>query len=509
MGLGTLGYSYDANGNITSITKDGVVQESYTYDALNQLKTVTRGGVTTTYEYDAGGNILSKTTGNTAVTYGYTDANWKDKLTSYNGQSITYDAIGNPLSYRDGLAFTWKNGRQLAALSKTGTSASYKYDDSGVRTSKTVNGVTTTYYFAGSQALGQSSSDGSSVKYLMDVNGGIYGIYYMHRETDATRGDTYYFAYNAQGDVIGLYNYGGALMASYSYDEWGNCTATALIPDSQNHAVTDPKHVAFANPFRYRGYYFDAESGLYYLGSRYYDPLVGRWINSDGVSLLSYGLENLCQYNMFAYCFNNPNMYYDPTGEFPILIGIIGLAVATYAAIAARDGLNNKESNTTAQQSFSGGYINDQSKVDQFRMGRAGAAWNGCGWIAAYNAMIMLSNPQQPAEVISYFDNAWGNIALGAFGTNPQAMANYFKSQGFSQQYNIVPGFMPPDTERVAQNASACILLYAHSQGAHYAALKWNGKSYDVYNDWGGPYSSITNYMSNVGGTFIRIWCID
>ena len=165
---------------------------------------MTRGGVTTTYEYDAGGNILSKTTRDTLISYGYTDANWKDKLTSYNGDTITYDAIGNPLSYRDGMTFSWKYGRQLAAFIKTGITATYKYDDSGVRTSKTVNGVTTNYYFAGSQALGQSSSDGSSVKYLMDVNGSIYGIYYMHRETDATRGDTYYFEYNAKGDDIVL-----------------------------------------------------------------------------------------------------------------------------------------------------------------------------------------------------------------------------------------------------------------------------------------------------------------
>ena len=304
MGLGTLGYSYDAGGNITSITKDGVLQESYTYDALNQLKTVTRGGVTTTYTYDAGENILSKTTGGTTIFYGYTDENWKDKLTSYNGDTITYDAIGNPLSYRDGMTFSWKYGRQLAAFIKTGITATYKYDDSGVRTSKTVNGVTTNYYFAGSQALGQRSSDGSSVKYLMDVNGSIYGIYYMHRETDATRGDTYYFVYNAQGDVIGLYNYSGNLVASYSYDEWGNCTATALMPDTQNHAVTDQKHVAFANPFRYRGYYFDAESGLYYLQSRYYDPVVGRFINADSEIA---GISDSVQgFNLFAYCFNNP-----------------------------------------------------------------------------------------------------------------------------------------------------------------------------------------------------------
>ncbi len=88
-------------------------------------------------------------------------------------------------------------------------------------------------------------------------------------------------------------------------------------------------------------------------------------------------------------------------------------------------------------------------------------------------------------------------------------MADYFSSQGFSGRYSAIPGCMPSNIEVVAQTASACVVLYAHSQGAHYAALKWNGKSYDVYNDWGGPFSSIVDYMSEVGGTFITIWCID
>ena len=159
-------------------------------------------------------------------------------MSGVNSLNTSYDAIGNPLSYRDGLTFTWKNGRQLATLSKTGTSASYKYDDSGVRTSKTVNGVTTNYYRAGNLAVGEISTE-RGLEYILDANGGIYGIYYRSLKSGLQCGDTYYFAYNAQGDVIGLYTYQGDLVASYSYDEWGNCTVTALMPDTQNHAVTD------------------------------------------------------------------------------------------------------------------------------------------------------------------------------------------------------------------------------------------------------------------------------
>ena len=235
-------------------------------------------------------------------------------MSGVNSLNTSYDAIGNPLSYRDGLTFTWKNGRQLATLSKTGTSASYKYDDSGVRTSKTVNGVTTNYYRAGNLAVGEISTE-RGLEYILDANGGIYGIYYRSLKSGLQCGDTYYFAYNAQGDVIGLIGSSGRQFASYSYDERGNCTVTALMPDSQGHAVTDPEHVAFANPFRYRGYYFDVESGLYYLQSRYYDPVVGRFINADakiaGVS------DSVQGFNLFAYCFNNPVNMQDENGNWP------------------------------------------------------------------------------------------------------------------------------------------------------------------------------------------------
>lgn len=153
-----LSYTYDDNGNIETIRKNGVLQETYHYDGLNQLVRADSAaqGKSFVYAYDAGGNILSVkeyayTTGalGTAVktvNYGYTDGTWKDLLTSYAGQTITYDGIGNPLSYRDGLSMTWRNGRELASLTKNGVTASYLYDESGLRTKKTVGGVVTNYH---------------------------------------------------------------------------------------------------------------------------------------------------------------------------------------------------------------------------------------------------------------------------------------------------------------------------------------------------------------------------
>ncbi len=311
-GFGLLGYEYDAVGNITQITKDGTVQESYTYDDLNQLKTVTRNGVTTEYNYQ-NGNITSVTQNGTAVkTYGYTDSTWSDLLTNFNGQTITYDDIGNPLQYRDGMSFTWAKGRQLQGITKDGLNASYTYDENGLRISKTVNGVTTKIFRTNGQMVGMNMSDGKDMTFILDGDGNVYGVHYDHYSASSLRSETYYFAYNAQGDVIGIYDFSGRLMATYDYDEWGNCTVNVLAADSNGHAIDSPDHIAHVNPFRYRGYFYDAETGFYYLNSRYYDPSTGRFVNGD--NLLGAN-QDILSNNIFAYCSNNPVNCFDASGN--------------------------------------------------------------------------------------------------------------------------------------------------------------------------------------------------
>lgn len=177
-------YAYDNNGNITSITK-GSTSATYTYDSFNQLTRVNDGfaNKTTTYSYDHGGNITTKreyayttgTLGTPLATVAYTyDAAWKDKLVSYNGQSITYDEIGNPLTYR-GYTMTWE-GKRLQTLTGSGLSIGYTYDEQGVRSSKTVNGATTSFSYNGSLLMAQATGSGESqIKqlYSYDANGNL------------------------------------------------------------------------------------------------------------------------------------------------------------------------------------------------------------------------------------------------------------------------------------------------------------------------------------------------
>ena len=268
-----LSYTYDAAGNITTIVENGTERVRYRYDELNQLvredSAVQNKSIE--YVYDGGGNLLARkeyayTTGElggvmNTVSYGYSGS-WKDLLTSYNGTAISYDTIGNPLTWRGGLSFTWQNGRQLSTAQKSGLSLSYRYNASGIRTEKTVNGVTTEYYLDGSSIVAEKR-DTDVIWYLYDGMG-LAGF--------ELNGTSYYYVYNGQGDVIGILDSSGNRVVTYTYDSWGS-------PLSVTGSLAST--VGQKNPIRYRGYYYDTETGLYYLQSRYYDPVVGarpRWL---------------------------------------------------------------------------------------------------------------------------------------------------------------------------------------------------------------------------------------
>lgn len=126
--------------------------------------------------------------------------------------------------------------------------------------------------------------------------------------TDGGTEYSYYYTHNSRGDIVGIYNGAGELKAHYEYDAWGNVIS---ITDNNGNAITSPNHIGNLNPFRYRGYYYDTESGFYYLMSRYYDPVTHRFINADGY-FQSGG--NILDANMHSYCGNNPIMFADPTG---------------------------------------------------------------------------------------------------------------------------------------------------------------------------------------------------
>lgn len=320
-------YTYDSGGRISSI--DNGKKIKYYYDKLGQLSREDNGELNKTivYTYDNNGNILKKSeyklTNSDALgtpinynEYKYEDSNWKDKLTSYNGKSITYDSIGNILSY-NGRNYSWTGGRRLASINDSNLSISYKYNSEGNRIGKTVNGVTTNYTLDGNNVVYEETNYGNSVD----------KIFYNYSDGELIgfnlNNNQFYYEKNVQGDIIGIIDESGNVISTYVYDSWGK-----LVSISGN------KEIGEKNQYRYRGYRYDTETGLYYLNSRYYNPEWGRFINADAAVGQ---IGNIQGYNMFQYCFNNPVNMDDPSGHWPKLSTILTAAavVATVVAVAA------------------------------------------------------------------------------------------------------------------------------------------------------------------------------
>ena len=299
---------------------------------------------TYTYAYDSYGNMLGKyryayTTGSianklgiTVAEYQYTDSQWGDLLTavtdgtvstvSKQNSTVSYDEMGNPTRYF-GAAMTWA-GKQLKYWGKSGKYVNFAYNEDGIRTLKNSNGVVTNYYYNGSLLIGMTVGSGSSTRILRfsyDSSGSVVAVDYS--TDNGTTFNTYYYLRNAQNDIVKLIDSSGSTVVEYCYDSWGKPLST-----SGSLASTLGKN----NPFRYRGYVYDEETGFYYLQSRYYNPEVGRFISSD--VLLSTG-QGVLGHNAYAYCLNNPVNMSDETGMWPSWAKKIVAAVAVVAVVAA------------------------------------------------------------------------------------------------------------------------------------------------------------------------------
>ena len=333
---------YDSNGRLVKILDSGsstTTRAIYGYDQQGQLTSAMVGGTNYEYTYDTAGNIQSKKVGSTTTNYTYGNSAWRDLLTAYDGKAIVYEGqsynsttgevsgsavSGNPKRYYNGKTWTmtWEQGRQLATAKRnTSTSTktiAYDYDMAGVRSGKTVTtknkstGETTVVeykYTTLSGLLTRMTYGTTAMDFVYDENNQPLAMKYNNT--------LYYYVLNAQGDVVRIIDGSRNVVASYSYDPWGKI-------------ISSSGTLADINPLRYRGYYYDSETGFYYLQSRYYDPEIGRFINAD--SYASTDATGLLSTNMFAYCENDPVNKSDPTGEVaPILIAMAGGAMVGLA----------------------------------------------------------------------------------------------------------------------------------------------------------------------------------
>lgn len=344
----SLNYEYDDRANITGIysnmdeNNNPIYLYLYTYDEAGQVvrEDSRPKNCSYVYVYDIGGNLVSRktyafSTGTLGtvtdtINYSYGNALWKDQLTAYAGNTISYDNIGNPLSYY-GKSISSNNvsgtleweGRRLISFTDTdGTKYVYKYNNDGLRTKKTTydmsGNITQTVEYIwrdnkllSTKSLSSSSSEPLIINYLYDEMGEVIGF-----EGNAVAPVLY--LKNAQGDVISLLNAGtGTSYVNYNYDAWGNATMSTTATDLGG--IIAAIFLAAMNGITYRGYYCDNDTGLYYLQSRYYSSSWGRFLNADSSCNTD---SHVLASNMYAYCKNNPVNAIDPRGsisKFPIL----------------------------------------------------------------------------------------------------------------------------------------------------------------------------------------------
>ena len=323
-------YYYDNLYNITDIYINNKLINHYEYDNFNELIKEDNYNLNKTirYTYDNAGNILKKQEYELDTynllhtnTYEYNNANWEDQLTKYNNETITYDAIGNPLIIGN-KTLTWVNGRQLSSYTDNDLNITYAYNKDGIRDQKVVNNTITNYFTENNKIIFEQTGN-NMVYYIRDEEGSLIGFKYNNT--------LYYYIKNMQEDIIGITDSNYNLLCSYEYDSWGNLIS---IKDNNGSIITNTSHIGYINPFRYRSYYYDNETKLYYLNSRYYNPEWGRFINADNLfEQNNYLLGN----NLYIYCTNNPANYLDYTGRSISLIGIDELYEYSYAVVCTKD----------------------------------------------------------------------------------------------------------------------------------------------------------------------------
>lgn len=314
-------YNYTDTGNVENVYENGKKVAVYTYDELNQLVWYadTRTGRYIRIVYDNYGNIQRMESYSLGTnwapvklletrTYSYGDTNWKDKLTEFDGDSITYDKNGNPLTYRDDMIFEWENGRILKNITTSDKAIQMSYDSNGMRTQKSVDGVKTNYYYDSSNNLFALTQGNDTLFFYYDNSGEVMSV--------SCNGTMYYYIKDLQGDITEIVDKDGKAVAEYAYDAWGNMLT------ENNGTLT----VGKLNPFRYRSYVYDEETGLYYLQSRYYDPFTGRFLNADVYADTESGTT--LSTNMFAYCENNCINKSDVSGTVSTKLSIKAITYA-------------------------------------------------------------------------------------------------------------------------------------------------------------------------------------
>lgn len=308
-------HSYNPNGTISYINIGGETY-TFTYDLFGRLnKEISSfSGISKEYTYDNNGNVtyIIETSESNQVNVSHQTFNSKNELETVTYQDgsyieITYDEIGNPLLISkngfcesgtgletENIALTYEKGNRLSTY---GTNITFKYDLSGTRISKQVGNELHKYYIHNGNILREEVTNvitGLNI-YTLDFYYDESGVCsFKHNNT------MYYYQKDLTGSIIGIYNDIGELLVKYRYDAWGN----HKVYNQLNQETTIKSFVGNVNPFRYKGYYYDMETGLAMVGQRYYSPELCRFIQPADISSLN--PRSINGLNPYSYANNNP-----------------------------------------------------------------------------------------------------------------------------------------------------------------------------------------------------------
>jgi RHS repeat-associated protein len=294
-------YTYDDAARVTSMIQGTPTAATlnFTYDSLNRLTGVS-GAQTQTLAYNAIGNITS----NSLVgTYTYGDNAHKHAVTTAGSKTYTYDANGN-MTAGDGRTLAWSNENRLTSVTQGGQTTTFAYDANGMRVLKTASGVTTRYFGALAEQVGSS----------------LVQYYYAGPILVAKKeagGSKYWYHADRLGSIRLITNASGAEVRDYNYRPFGQIESTSG---------------SLANERGFTGHRHDSSTGLIYMGARYYDPVLSRFVSADTIVPDPYNPQ---AFNRFTYAYNNPISNVDPTGHAPVVAVVAAVATAAAAVATA------------------------------------------------------------------------------------------------------------------------------------------------------------------------------